>query len=75
MMRRLVYLLSAIALFSCAPKKKRKPPAPPVAATPESRYPHSRVRPAIRGGALNRGNLPAQIPSVPSPAGTPAASN
>jgi len=26
--------------------------------TPESRYPHSRVRPAIRGGALNRGNLP-----------------
>lgn len=35
-----------------------KPPEPPVAVTPESRYPHSRVRPAIRGGALNRGNLP-----------------
>ncbi len=30
MTRRLVYVLSAIALFSCAPKKKRKPPAPPV---------------------------------------------
>lgn len=40
-----------------------KPPAPPVAATP--RYPNSRVRPAISGGALNRGNLPSQIPSVP----------
>jgi len=42
-----------------------KPPAPPVAATP--RYPNSRVRPAIGGGALNRGNLPSQIPSVPQP--------
>ena len=41
------------------------PPAPPVAATP--RYPNSRVRPAIAGGALNRGNLPSQIPSVPQP--------
>ena len=40
-----------------------KPPAPPVAATP--RYTNSRVRPAIAGGALNRGNLPSQIPSVP----------
>ena len=42
-----------------------KPPEPPVAATP--RYPNSRVRPAIAGGALNRGNLPSQIPSVPQP--------
>ena len=42
-----------------------KPPAPPVAATP--RYPNSRVRPAIGGGALNRGNLPSQTPSVPQP--------
>jgi soluble lytic murein transglycosylase-like protein len=40
-----------------------KPPPAPVAATP--RYPNSRVRPAIGGGALNRGNLPSQIPSVP----------
>jgi len=40
-----------------------KPPAPPVAATP--RYPSSRVRPSIGGGALNRSNLPSQIPSVP----------
>jgi soluble lytic murein transglycosylase-like protein len=40
-----------------------KPPAPPVAATP--RYPNSRVRPAINGGALNRGNLPSQTPAVP----------
>jgi soluble lytic murein transglycosylase-like protein len=52
-----------------------KPPAPPAAVTPESRYPHSRVRPAIRGGAVGRGNLPAQIPSVPLPSGTPAPSN
>ncbi len=64
------YVKNVMALYAGL-----KPPAPPVAATPESRYPHSRVRPAIRGGALNRGNLPAQIPSVPSPAGTPAASN
>ena len=42
-----------------------KPPEPPVAATP--RYPNSRVRAAIAGGALNRGNLPSQIPSVPQP--------
>jgi soluble lytic murein transglycosylase-like protein len=40
-----------------------KPPAPPVAATP--RYPNSRVRPAITGGALNRGNLPSQTPVAP----------
>jgi hypothetical protein len=40
-----------------------KPPTPPVAATP--RYPNSRVRPAINGGALNRGNLPSQTPAVP----------
>ena len=32
-----------------------KPPAPP---PPESRHPLSRVRPAITGGALNRGNMP-----------------
>lgn len=44
-----------------------KPPEPPVAVTPESRYPHSRVRPAIRGGALNRGNLPPN-PTVSAPA-------
>lgn len=64
------YVKNVMALYAGL-----KPPAPPVAATPESRYPHSRVRPAIRGGALSRGNLPAQIPSVPLPAGTPAASN
>ncbi|MEO8545317.1 MAG: lytic transglycosylase domain-containing protein [Burkholderiaceae bacterium] len=40
-----------------------KPPAPPVAATP--RYPNSRVRPSINGGAINRGNLPSQTPAVP----------
>ncbi len=36
-----------------------KPPAPPVAATPRVTR-NSRVRPAISGGALNRGNLPSQ---------------
>ncbi len=38
-----------------------KPPAPP---TP-LRHPLSRVRPAIKGGAVNRGNLPAN--PTPSP--------
>jgi soluble lytic murein transglycosylase-like protein len=47
----------------------------PAAASPESRYPHSRVRPAILGGALRRGNLPAQVPSVPLAPGAPTASN
>ena len=56
------YVKNVMALYAGL-----KPPAPPAAATPESRYPHSRVRPAIRGGAVNRGNLPAQIPSVPLP--------
>ncbi len=41
-----------------------KPPTPPAAATAASRYPNSRVRPAISGGALNRGNLPPQIPAA-----------
>lgn len=45
-----------------------KPPAPPAAATAASRYPNSRVRPAISGGALNRGNLPSQTPAIPQPA-------
>lgn len=45
------------------------------AASPEARYPHSRVRPAILGGAFRRGNLPAQIPTVPLDAGAPAAFN
>ncbi len=45
-----------------------KPPAPPAAATAASRYPNSRVRPAISGGALNRGNLPSQTPAVAQPA-------
>ena len=35
-----------------------KPPAPP----PELRHPMSRVRPAIKGGAVNRGNLPPPVP-------------
>lgn len=47
----------------------------PAAASPESRYPHSRVRPAILGGALRRGNLPAQLPSVPLAPGATAAFN
>ncbi len=64
------YVKTVMALYAGL-----KPPEPPAASTPESRYPHSRVRPAIRGGALNRGNLPAQIPSVPLPSGTPAASH
>jgi len=67
------YVKNVMALYAGL-----KPPAPPppAAAAPESRYPHSRVRPAIRGGALNRGNLPAQIPAVPLLSnGTPAASN
>jgi len=67
------YVKNVMALY--AGLKPPLPPQPPAAATPESRYPHSRVRPAIRGGALNRGNLPSQIPSVPLPAGTPTASN
>ncbi|MEO6623915.1 MAG: lytic transglycosylase domain-containing protein [Burkholderiaceae bacterium] len=38
-----------------------KPPAPP----PEIRHPMSRVRPAIKGGAINRGNLPpSALPSL-----------
>lgn len=45
-----------------------KPPAPPAAATAASRYPNSRVRPAISGGALNRGNLPSQTPAALQPA-------
>jgi len=45
-----------------------KPPTPPAAATAASRYPNSRVRPAISGGALNRGNLPSQTPAVAPPA-------
>jgi soluble lytic murein transglycosylase-like protein len=65
------YVKNVMALYAGL-----KPPPPPVAVTAESRYPHSRVRPpVIRGGALGRGNLPAHIPSVPLPAGTPAASN
>lgn len=44
-----------------------KPPTPPAAATAASRYPNSRVRPAISGGALNRGNLPSQTPAVAKP--------
>ena len=39
---------------------------PPV-APPELRHPLSRVRPAIRGGALNRGNMPASpVPAAKS---------
>lgn len=45
-----------------------KPPTPPAAATAASRYPNSRVRPAISGGALNRGNLPSQTPAAAQPA-------
>ncbi len=63
------YVKNVMALYAGL-----KPPQP-AAATPESRYPHSRVHPAIRGGALNRGNLPAQTPSMPLPSGTPTASN
>ena len=37
-----------------------KPPAPP----PEMRHPMSRVRPAIKGGAINRGNLPPPVPGL-----------
>ena len=37
-----------------------KPPAPP----PEMRHPMSRVRPAIKGGAVNRGNLPPPVPGL-----------
>lgn len=65
------YVKNVMALYAGL----KPPPPPPVAVTPESRHPHSRVRPAIRGGAINRGNLPAQIPAVPLPAGAPAASN
>lgn len=50
-----------------------KPPEPPAAVTPASRYPHSRVRPAINGGARNRGNLPGQLPTLTLPADTRAA--
>lgn len=42
-----------------------KPPPPPKPV--ETRHPLSRVRPAvpvIRGGAVNRGNLPPSVPSV-----------
>ena len=39
----------------------------PPAAAPELRHPLSRVRPGIQGGALNRGNLPAN----PGAAGKP----
>jgi len=63
------YVKNVMALYAGL-----KPPAPPVAVTPESRYPHSRVRPAILGGALNRGNLPAQVPSLPLPTGATSAS-
>ncbi len=52
-----------------------KPPPPPAAATAASRYPNSRVRPAISGGALNRGNLPSQTPAVPQPALATAQTN
>ena len=54
------YVKNVMALYSGL-----KPPEPPAAVTPESRYPHSRVRPAIRGGALNRGNLPPNAPVSP----------
>ena len=64
------YVKTVMALYAGL-----KPQPPSDAATPESRYLHSRVRPTIRGGALNRGNLPAQTPSVPLPTGTPTASN
>lgn len=63
------YVKSVMALYAGL-----KPPPPPVAVTPESRYPHSRVRPAILGGALNRGNLPAQVPSLPLPGAATSAS-
>ncbi len=43
-----------------------KPPAPP----PELRHPLSRVRPAITGGALNRGNMPGN-PAMPAMPGKP----
>ena len=39
----------------------------PAAAPPELRHPLSRVRPAIKGGALNRGNLPPNPAAVPGP--------
>ncbi|MEO7940139.1 MAG: lytic transglycosylase domain-containing protein [Burkholderiaceae bacterium] len=64
------YVKNVMALYAGL-----KPPLPPAATSPESRYPHSRVRPAIRGGALNRGNLPAQTPAAPLPSGLPTASN
>ncbi len=64
------YVKNVMALYAGL-----KPPAPPAATTPESRYPHSRVRPAILGGALKRGNLPAQTPSMPLSSGLPTASN
>lgn len=44
-----------------------KPPPPPAAATAASRYPNSRVRPSMTGGALNRGNLPSQTPAAAQP--------
>ena len=40
----------------------------PPAAQPEPRHPLSRVRPVIKGGALNRGNMVSGVP--PSPAQT-----
>ena len=64
------YVKNVMALYAGL-----KPPPPPAATMPESRYPLSRVRPAIRVCALNRGNPPAQTPSVPLPTGMPTASN
>ena len=52
-----------------------KPPVPPAATTAASRYPNSRVRPAISGGALNRGNLPSQNPAAAQPAPETAQTN
>ena len=53
-----------------------KPPPPPVpVATPQSRYPNSRVRPAILGGALNRGNLPSASPVAMPPLGAKPETN
>ena len=43
-----------------------KPPAPPP-PPPESRHPLSRVRPAITGGALNRGNMPSNLATPGKP--------
>ena len=40
-----------------------KPPAP----APELRHPLSRVRPAIKGGAVNRGNMPGNLGTAARP--------